>query len=333
MRKNRMMRLASALLILTMVTTCAISGTFAKYTSAAEADDTARVAKWGMTVEAGGTLFGANYEAKTTSGGNIVSASAAGSVDCGETTAVNIVAPGTKSDKGLTLAVKGQPEVAYKVTYEQPVDPEDSTKTLTNQDIWLGAGKYGVLVETDQVTADNVDKYYHLDGSTYVKGAASSSYSGKWYELRDTADVTSDYFPIDWTVTKIGVDGSVASTDPFTTKHIEVVAGNMSGEFNSIPGTVNVQMNKEYTITWEWPFEQGENDAEKAKNNAADTILGNLIAAKGTTVNYVVIKATGTETGHEYDTCVMPTETTSGTNFDYSLNVKFGAKITVTQID
>jgi len=48
MRKNRMMRLASALLILTMVTTCAISGTFAKYVTEATGTDTARVAYWGF---------------------------------------------------------------------------------------------------------------------------------------------------------------------------------------------------------------------------------------------------------------------------------------------
>lgn len=51
MRKNRMMRLASALLILTMVTTCAISGTFAKYVTEVTATDTARVARWGFTGE------------------------------------------------------------------------------------------------------------------------------------------------------------------------------------------------------------------------------------------------------------------------------------------
>lgn len=46
MRKNRIMRLASAMLVFTIVTTCAISGTFAKYTSTASGSDTATVAKW-----------------------------------------------------------------------------------------------------------------------------------------------------------------------------------------------------------------------------------------------------------------------------------------------
>lgn len=58
MEKNRMMRLASALLILTLLTTCMISGTFAKYTTQATGEDTARVAKWGVTVNVTSDLFG-----------------------------------------------------------------------------------------------------------------------------------------------------------------------------------------------------------------------------------------------------------------------------------
>ena len=50
MKKNTMMRVASALLVAVLLTTCAISGTFAKYTSESTAIDTARVAKWNFTV-------------------------------------------------------------------------------------------------------------------------------------------------------------------------------------------------------------------------------------------------------------------------------------------
>lgn len=46
MKKNRMMRLASILLVCVLLSTSVISGTFAKYISTASASDTARVAKW-----------------------------------------------------------------------------------------------------------------------------------------------------------------------------------------------------------------------------------------------------------------------------------------------
>ena len=48
MKKNKTMRLASVLLILTLLTTSVISGTFAKYTTTASGSDSARVAYWGF---------------------------------------------------------------------------------------------------------------------------------------------------------------------------------------------------------------------------------------------------------------------------------------------
>ena len=43
-----MMRAASGLLVAVLLSTCAISGTFAKYTTSANGTDSARVAKWGF---------------------------------------------------------------------------------------------------------------------------------------------------------------------------------------------------------------------------------------------------------------------------------------------
>lgn len=50
MKKNKMMRLASGLLVAVLLTTSMISGTYAKYVTTASADDTARVAKWQIKV-------------------------------------------------------------------------------------------------------------------------------------------------------------------------------------------------------------------------------------------------------------------------------------------
>ena len=48
MRKNKMMRFASALMIATLLSTSVISGTFAKYVTSATGTDSARVANWGF---------------------------------------------------------------------------------------------------------------------------------------------------------------------------------------------------------------------------------------------------------------------------------------------
>ena len=48
MKKNRMMRLASILLVLVLMTSSVVGGTFAKYTTSVNDSDNARVAKWGF---------------------------------------------------------------------------------------------------------------------------------------------------------------------------------------------------------------------------------------------------------------------------------------------
>ncbi len=48
MKKNRMLRLASVLLVCVLLTTSVISGTFAKYVTSASSEDKARVAYWGF---------------------------------------------------------------------------------------------------------------------------------------------------------------------------------------------------------------------------------------------------------------------------------------------
>ena len=48
--KNYLMRIASILFIVTLISTCCVSGTFAKYVTSASASDTARVAKWGVSI-------------------------------------------------------------------------------------------------------------------------------------------------------------------------------------------------------------------------------------------------------------------------------------------
>lgn len=50
MKKNRTLRVSALLLALTLITTCLVGGTFAKYTSSTTGSDTATVAKWSFKV-------------------------------------------------------------------------------------------------------------------------------------------------------------------------------------------------------------------------------------------------------------------------------------------
>lgn len=97
MKKSKFMRAAAILMAAVLLTTCAISGTFAKYTTTASANDSARVAKWGfqttsMTLD----LFDGSYT-------NVAS---------GNTE--NVIAPGTSKTATFTfLPPATAPEVAY----------------------------------------------------------------------------------------------------------------------------------------------------------------------------------------------------------------------------
>ena len=115
MRKNKMMRTASGLLVATLLTTSVISGTFAKYTTAGNGTDSARVAKFGVKITATGDMFAKEYDKDDTS-----AVTFAKSVIASGTTGVDqddVVAPGTSG----TLAkatITGTPEVAVHVAYE-----------------------------------------------------------------------------------------------------------------------------------------------------------------------------------------------------------------------
>jgi hypothetical protein len=100
MKKNNMMRIASVLLVAVLMSTCAISGTFAKYVTSANSSDSARVAKFGVVITANGNIFAADYNGKVTAEG--------GTPD--------VVAPGT-SGKLASMTLSGKPEVSVEVTY------------------------------------------------------------------------------------------------------------------------------------------------------------------------------------------------------------------------
>ena len=112
MKKNRMMRAASALLVAVLMTTCTISGTFAKYTTKATGTDTARVAKFGVVITANGETFAKTYDA--------VDADDAKTVVSSD----KVVAPGTEGTMA-SMTLTGTPEVDVQVTYVGTLDLGD----------------------------------------------------------------------------------------------------------------------------------------------------------------------------------------------------------------
>ena len=105
-RKNSTLRIAGGLLALVMVTSCFVGGTFAKYTTAADATESARVAKFGVEVGISGGAFKTSYnkDSATSIAETVVSSN-------GD----KLAAPGTQDENAVTFTIKGAPETAVRV--------------------------------------------------------------------------------------------------------------------------------------------------------------------------------------------------------------------------
>lgn len=190
MKKNKMMRIAAVLLIVTLLSTCAISGTFAKYVAKADMSDSARVAKWGIKIETSGGLFSDRYAAEDESyiaAGGEYSVKAANATDTAKGDMV--VAPGTSSDQledgGFVAKLSGKPEVATRFKLD-----------LTGlQDVFMPFGQgytdYSVAVK------DGVAETFDLVGPSAEDVGLNHTY-------------VYGYSPVKWdvTVTRVKADGT-----------------------------------------------------------------------------------------------------------------------------
>ena len=322
MKKNKPMRAAGVLLLATMLTTCMTAGTFAKYTTSDSAEDSARVAKFGVVVSADGTLFGQQYQ-DSANGNKIMtytSTDTTGTVQVSTSTDGNVVAPGTKNDTGLGFSVTGQPEVDVNVT-----------STIETENIYLTKGTYGVMVKTDNVTSVNfkADTYYVEEDGVYTLATAYSA-DDTYYVLNDKVELTTNYYPVVYTLT--GDTDSTNDTDgTYTSDSLAEIAETLKTQLGT-DGTKTVQANTSLAeeldlgsevLTWEWAYERLNDDDEVIEMyDGADTILGDLASASDTTFTGTVVKL------QEDDSYEAPAEDT-----DYNLETSFNMSITVTQID
>lgn len=337
MKKNKAMRLASILLVVTLLTTCAISGTFAKYVTTDSATDTARVAKWGIVISGSGSLFGKNYETGATSVPSANTTATALSVMSSD--ASKLVAPGTKSDKGLSLSISGTPEVRTEVAVE-----------VNAKDIYLAAGDYAVMKEEKVSAADYATAVtaglYTKSGTAYTKiaDAATTPYdaTATYYVVSDAANVaTGGYYPVQYTynatnkkATEIAFDiaKAVKGSDPAAADDTDATTAGVTYTGNSFKKVFNP--NEAITnaavlgvanpdIAWSWTF------SVDAATDAKDTILGNLAA------NLADVVSVDTSNG---DVTVLTVDATTGVVSDGTNEVgcvltAFGITITATQVD
>ena len=149
MKKNRFIKLASGLLVLCLMTTCVIGATLAKYTTANNKQDSARVAKWGVRISAAtNSAFATQYDKKDAEGVLSVQSS---STD-------KVVAPGT-SGSAAQFSISGKPEVAVRLSFAMTNIKEVklTAGTYTNTDgatVTLGSDYMPVVFKLNDGAAD-----------------------------------------------------------------------------------------------------------------------------------------------------------------------------------
>ena len=231
MKKNKSMRAAGGLMIATMLTTSIVSGTYAKYVTSDSATDTARVAKFGVTVAASGSLFDTTYmssEGGNNPGGKDAADTNDTTLTVESSTADKLLAPGTKNDKGLTFSITGTPEVDVNLVIS--VD--------TYEEIFLK--KTETTLYPDMTTGDK----------------------------SDTFNLEADYYPVTFTLTQTKNGTTTALAEDKQLSEIKTTLQGLSKRYDANKNLANEVGT--LNLTWEWAFEQGQDQA--------DTLLGDLAA-------------------------------------------------------
>ena len=178
MKKNRFIKLASGLLVLCLMTTCVIGATLAKYTTAKDTQDSARVAKWGVRITAAtNSAFATEYTKHDTGYAGDLSVKSSVTND-------KVVAPGT-SGSAAQFSISGTPEVAVRLSF-----------AMTDiKEVKLTAGTY---TNTDGATVTlgsdyNPIKWTLKKNDTHVEGADTNVEGAVNLTLAEMATFLSTY--------------------------------------------------------------------------------------------------------------------------------------------
>ncbi len=209
-KKNVMMRVASGLGVAVLLTTCAISGTFAKYTSSVSGTDQARVAKWGFEAPASIEI------------NDLFSYSDSGVLNT-DGTVTGLIAPGTTNSETFGFSYDttsnsvAKPEVAYTFTVAATGECGNTIKnnsnikwyldnalapaytgTGTDADPQYKAGSWDALIQA----INALDGEAGENGKTYAANTLPTAFYGttingaathsvKWEWVYETADDTT----------------------------------------------------------------------------------------------------------------------------------------------
>ena len=160
MKKNKMMRIASVLLVAVLLSTCAISGTFAKYTQDFTATATANVASWVVNVkDKDAQTFAFNlFNTITDSNGATEADVKAG-----------FIAPGTKGSFTITVTNASQVNATY-TTDISGFENLPITYTVTNgsNNLAMENGTADITVNWEWAFGGDTQTDLDLAGDTFT---------------------------------------------------------------------------------------------------------------------------------------------------------------------
>ena len=300
MKKNTMMRIASVLLVAVLISTCAISGTFAKYVTKVSGEDTARVAKWGIVLDVEGQTVFADKYATDETGSNAYEGeySVVMKADDADVAAniTKVVAPGTSSegagDDILKASVKGTPEVATRFAlevtkwsdvvlpagegytdYTELVKSEDGTYGYTNTfdlDKPYAPVKWNLIISNDSKTLNLAEALYAELPANLIAAAESYGLTEEGCSIFDAiailkkvADSATYISVVESAIGQVVKGGS--------NFQLEMTENGLKMSYDFDP---NKAIDYTFELSWEWAFEQ-ENVELYDK---ADTLLGNIAA-------------------------------------------------------
>ncbi len=277
-----MMRIASILLVVTLLSTCVISGTFAKYVTKAEGTDSARVAKWGVLVSVEGGTFDTKYTTHDDAYEGEFSVIAEDET--------KVVAPGTSSadvEDTLKATITGKPEVAARYTIEAK-DFQDVVLPAGTYTDYTKLGADGEYSEEFTLAKDYAPVKWDI---TISKGSKTVTMTELLYDnlpdnYRQVAEnygLSKDGCSLTDAITIIQkVAGNEAYKQVVEAGLQSVVSGGSNFQLSADNGDIklsydfdpNKDMGFTFELTWAWAFEQ--EDVELY--DKADTLLGNIAA-------------------------------------------------------
>ena len=198
MKKNAMLKIAAVLLVAVLLTTCAISSTFAKYVATGEAQSQkAQVAAWGVTVTSDlSGLFASSYNVEDDD------YSGEGTVSVNSSTGKLLLAPGTSGSAASASVITGTPEVAVRVA---------TTATVTMTGDWEdenGAFYCPVVFTINGDEFSSLEGHGEYTSAETMKTAMENKIKAATADFAPNTDLSGESIDvaISWTWAFVGAD-------------------------------------------------------------------------------------------------------------------------------